>query len=205
MLVGIASMSARHLPVAAEWRLQPPVVAASPKRGAREVPAARYRPSAAQWLELPAEFPSVIHRAKIAPQFGLGRFSGFRVPEGEAHETGGWIALREPQRIDSAYLALCSDIWRPASLEPFDQLTHAPTIEFALHLRAELPADGLSDQPILAYFRANAAAEGLVDEDGALFLSDGTLLAQSRQLALLVPPNSRQCQKAPSSTATGVP
>jgi hypothetical protein len=40
---------------------------------------------------------------------------------------------------------------------------------------------------VLGRFRTAAAVNGTMEEDGELFLADGTLLAQSRQLALLAP------------------
>jgi hypothetical protein len=40
---------------------------------------------------------------------------------------------------------------------------------------------------VLGHYRSTAAQGGLVEEDATLFHPDGTLLAQSRQLALLAP------------------
>ena len=41
--------------------------------------------------------------------------------------------------------------------------------------------------PVLARFTSSTSAGGFFEEDGALWSPDGTLLAQSRQLALLFP------------------
>jgi acyl-CoA thioesterase len=187
MVTGTATMSATNLPETDEWCPVPVDAGEPPPARAREVAADRYCPSEGHWLRPPAELPPVIHRAKLAPRFGSGRFSGFRAVDGAAPATGGWITLREPQRIDPAYVALCADIWWPASLEPFSRPTQAPTLELAIHFRAQLPEHGLPAAPVLGHFRATAAIGGLVDEDGALFLADGTLLAQSRQLSMLLP------------------
>ena len=51
----------------------------------------------------------------------------------------------------------------------------------------DLPPEGFPDQPILGRFRTTAAVNGTMEEDGELFLADGTLIARSRQLALLAP------------------
>ena len=187
MLTATAALSATNLPETDEWRPVPPDAGEPPPARAREVSADRYRPSEGHWLLPSAELPPVIHRAKLAPRFGSGRFSGIGSPGGAAPATGGWIWLREPQRIDPAYVALCADLWWPASLEPLSKPTQAPTLELAIHFRARLPERGLPAAPVLGRFQASAAIGGLVDEDGALFLADGTLLAQSRQLSVLLP------------------
>jgi hypothetical protein len=40
---------------------------------------------------------------------------------------------------------------------------------------------------VLAVFRTSVATEGFLDEDGEVWAPDGTLLAQSRQLAAILP------------------
>jgi len=63
-----------------------------------------------------------------------------------------------------------------------------PTIDLTIHFRApEAAAIADPDAPVLGVFRSTDAAEGLIEEDGELWSPDGVLLAQSRQLALLVP------------------
>ncbi len=49
------------------------------------------------------------------------------------------------------------------------------------------PVGEVPDQPVLGRFSTAAAAGGLIEEDGVVFAADGTLLAQSRQLALFSP------------------
>jgi hypothetical protein len=100
---------------------------------------------------------------------------------------GGWIELAERRPIDAAFVALCTDVWWPPSLEPLSRAAGAPTIDLTIHFRADLPPGGLDPEPVLGRFESSAAIGGLVEEDGVLFLADGTLLAQSRQLALLTP------------------
>lgn len=97
------------------------------------------------------------------------------------------MMLEEPQPIDAAYAVLCADAWWPPAFEALPKRAVAPTIDLTIHIRADLPPDGLPDQPILGRYRSSASIGGLVEEDGELFLADGTLLAQSRQLALLAP------------------
>jgi hypothetical protein len=94
---------------------------------------------------------------------------------------------RRRRPIDAAYIALLTDVWWPPAFEPLSSLAIAPTVDLTIHVRAELPPEGLPDQPVLGRFVSSASLGGLMEEDGSLFLADGTLLAQSRQLALLAP------------------
>jgi acyl-CoA thioesterase len=43
------------------------------------------------------------------------------------------------------------------------------------------------EEPVLARFSSKTSHGGFFEEDGEIWAPDGTLLAQSRQLALLVP------------------
>jgi acyl-CoA thioesterase len=58
----------------------------------------------------------------------------------------------------------------------------APTIDLTVHFRAPVPVEG----PLLARFRSRFVRDGYFEEDGELWTRDGTLVAQSRQLALLL-------------------
>ena len=58
-----------------------------------------------------------------------------------------------------------------------------PTLELTIHFRGEPPA---GEHPwIKASFVSRVAAGGVVEEDGELWSTDGTLLVQSRQLAMM--------------------
>ena len=59
----------------------------------------------------------------------------------------------------------------------------APTIDLTIHFRAPLPLDGTL---LLGRFRTRLVRDGFFDEDGELWAPDGTLVAQSRQLGLLI-------------------
>ena len=62
-------------------------------------------------------------------------------------------------------------------------LVPAPTIDLTVHFRVSLPLD---DTLLLGRFRNRLVRDGFFDEDGELWLPDGTLVAQSRQLGLLI-------------------
>ena len=69
-----------------------------------------------------------------------------------------------------------------------EQQLVVPTIDLTVHFRRPLPHTGTAaDDFMLAVFRTNAAADGFMEEDGEIWAPDGTLLAQCRQLALLMP------------------
>lgn len=186
-MTALGAFSTPGLPSAATWSPALPAVAAAPARDAGRLPPDDYRPDSDAWLATTPEMPSIVSRVKIAPRLGGTPFSGRELAPGEAAETGGWIELPTPRPIDAAYLVLLADVWWPPSLEPLTAPAIAPTIDLTVHIRADLPPDGLPDQAVLGRFRTAAAVNGTIEEDGELFLADGTLLAQSRQLALFTP------------------
>jgi acyl-CoA thioesterase len=76
-----------------------------------------------------------------------------------------------------------ADGYYPAVWARLTEPYAAPTIDLTVHVRAPLPVTG----PLLARFTTNLAKDGFFEEDGELWSRDGTLVAQSRQLALLLP------------------
>lgn len=83
-------------------------------------------------------------------------------------------------------LALYADCWWPT---PWGMLTETlpdPTLDLTLHFR-QAPGPGL-DNRALCRFSSQAAIDGYFDETGHIWGSDGSLLVQSVQLALLTPP-----------------
>jgi acyl-CoA thioesterase len=177
VLAAIAALSVPGLPEVATWLPSPPAVDPPPGSGRGEH----------DWLGYDERMPALMSHVRIAPRIGGMPFSGLAPESGQAPETGGWIELAEPRGVDAAYVALCTDVWWPPALQPLTAPAGAPTIDLTIHFRADLPREPLPDQPVLGHFRSTAAADGLVDEDGVVFAADGTLLAQSRQLALFTP------------------
>jgi acyl-CoA thioesterase len=106
--------------------------------------------------------------------------------------TGGWIRLAEGTRpTDALLVAAYADAWPPSfftRLAPDTQMGRGvPTVDLTIHFRAALPRPG--DRPgeyALVCFRSRYADEGFVEEDGEIWSRDGRLLAQSRQLAVLL-------------------
>src|SRR4051794_22484267 len=144
-------------------------------------------PASDDWAPLDERMPALMHRLRIAPRIGGRVFAGRELAPGEGPASGGWVELREPRGVDSAFVALCTDVWWPPALEPLTEPAGVPTVDLTIHFRADLPPGGLPDQPLLCRFFTSAASGGFVEEDGVVFAADGTLLAHSRQLALFVP------------------
>jgi acyl-CoA thioesterase len=113
------------------------------------------------------------------------RFGDRPLTRAERGETGGWMALREPRPVDALSLCVFADAWFPTPFALLERLYAAPTIDLTIHFRAPLP---LPDVPILGRFRTTHIRDGYFEEDGQLWTPDGTLVAQSRQLGLLLEP-----------------
>jgi len=103
-------------------------------------------------------------------------------------ETQGWIRLAEPEPIDGPVVAAMTDAFPPAVFTRYPAPNPVPTVDLTVHFRAGLPLDGLEpDHFLLGHFRTRTVTEGFLEEDGELWTADGMLLAQSRQLAVMLP------------------
>ena len=122
--------------------------------------------------------PAFIQKLSMQHRFGDPPFTG-----SDSGEVGGWLGLLEPRPIDAAAIIVLADAWFPAPWPRLAELAPAPTIDLTVHFRAPLPVpDGL----LLGKFRNRLVRDGFFDEDGELWAEDGTLVAQSRQLGLLI-------------------
>jgi hypothetical protein len=168
---------------AGEWISVRQRIGTPPPVDAPAVPASSYRSDAGHWLEVGEDFPPIHRQARLAPVFG--RDHDPRDPTAGTVEAGGWVYMPR-QRLDSIYAVLLTDLWWPASFEALPRPAQAPTIGLTVDLMGELPGEGLPPQQILARFQADSAGRGFVAEDGELYLSNGGLVAKSRQLSMLV-------------------
>jgi acyl-CoA thioesterase len=187
-ILALAALAVLDLPAAGAWEPEPPQVGTPPPRDAPLIDPDEYRTGGGEgWLGPTPTMPPMFRRVLVAPRIGGVPFSNRPLPAGEAPETGGWIALPEARPIDAAFIALCTDVWWPPAFQPLGRPAIAPTIDLTIHVRADVPPAGLPDQPVLGWYRSTAAHGGLMEEDAALFLPDGTLLAHARQLAIFMP------------------
>ncbi len=142
-----------------------------------EPPAELYSPDPEQVPGMPMMFQNY----SVRPALGDEAFSG------GAPYSGLWIRAREPRLLDAPLAAAILDAWFPAPFVRLERPVPAPTIDYTVHFRAPLPQPGASaEDPYLATFRSGLARGGFFEEDGELWSQDGSLLAQSRQLALLL-------------------
>jgi len=111
-------------------------------------------------------------------------------PRTREARTGGWIRLNEQRPWDAAEIAAISDAWPPAvfaSSDMPDETGGVPTVDLTVHLLnpealAELPPDAF----VLVDFRTRAVQGGYLEEDGEIWSEDGVLLAQARQVGVVL-------------------
>jgi len=126
----------------------------------------------------PRDPPPFMSRLTMQPRFGEAPFT-----QADRAEVGGWLGLAEERPLDGLSVALLADAWFPAPWPRLRGLAPAPTIDLTVHFRAPLP---LPDSLLLGRFRTRLVRDGFFEEDGELWTPDGTLVAQSRQLGLLL-------------------
>lgn len=134
----------------------------------------------------PRDAPAIARRYETRWAIGHPPVPG--VPSGARAVAGGWIRLPELRAVDALLAAAITDGWLPPTFSRIQEPVVVPTVDLTIHFRAELPHPGLAaDAFVLASFRTNVAAGGFLEEDGEIWAPDGTLLAQSRQLATILP------------------
>jgi acyl-CoA thioesterase len=127
--------------------------------------------------------PKMFQNYRARPALGEPAFSG------GPPRNGAWIRTREAHLLDAPLAATFLDAWFPAPYIRLERPHPAPTIDYTVHFRSPLPLpDAMPEDPYLVAFRSNLSRHGFFEEDGELWSADGTLLAQSRQLALLLDP-----------------
>jgi acyl-CoA thioesterase len=154
-------------------------------------PSLEFRDLVMPAVEPPEALPSiertvgpVLHQ-RYEERWAIGPrpFSG-----GDVAMAGGWIRLDRSELGDSGglvdqHLVLAfADAWMPPVFGRLTQPAAVPTIDLTVHFRDPIP-EGYDDW-VLVVFRTATASDGFLEEDGELWARDGSLLAQSRQLAL---------------------
>lgn len=144
---------------------------------------ATWRDGEPEWAEAAPEVPPP--EACERREGPLAFHKGFEIRPaapltGEARNLA-WLRLDPPQPIDHLALTAMSDGWMPAAFSKVGRPLGAPTVDLTIHFRAPVA----SGEWVLADYRSRFSAGGTWEEDGELWAPDGTLLAQSRQLALI--------------------
>ncbi|MGA2452889.1 MAG: thioesterase family protein [Solirubrobacteraceae bacterium] len=129
--------------------------------------------------------PPFARHITLQPRLGGMPFSGAEQPM----ELGGWLGLAEPRPIDALSLAFFSDALIPAPFMRIPEPNAAPTIDLTVHFRVPMPREANPDPNELCLVRVQGGLirDGFFEEDTMTWAADGTVLAHSRQLALLIP------------------
>jgi acyl-CoA thioesterase len=128
--------------------------------------------------------PQFLRQIVLQVRLGAGMpFAG----AGGPMEVGAWFGVGDCTRpVDAISLALFSDaLFSP----PFARLSRpatSPTVDLTIHFRAP-PMPVTPGGLCFGHFRSRLVQDGFFDEDGEIWSADGRLLAQSRQLAILMP------------------
>jgi len=143
-----------------------------------EAPMPEVEPPEGRPLPAAGMGPPFTQRLTMQARFGEPPFT-----RAKRSEVGGWLGLAEERPIDALAVAVLADAWFPAPWPRLAELAPAPTIELTVLFRAPLP---LADSLLLGRYSTRLVRDGFFEEDGELWAPDGTLVAQSRQLALLI-------------------
>jgi acyl-CoA thioesterase len=128
--------------------------------------------------------PPFTQHLVLQPRIGVIPFQGASAPM----EVGAWLGLAEPRPLDALSLAFLSDAMFSPPFIRIDQPATSPTIDLTIHFRASLPRVASSDPNELCFarFHTGLVHEGFFEEDGVIWAADGTVLIQSRQLAIVM-------------------
>jgi acyl-CoA thioesterase len=153
-----------------------------PSYEAHEMPEVRPVEALPRLVPEEHELPEFFRNYEAVPAIGSPPFRS-----GEQPVTGGWIRSREPRALDAPLAAAILDAWIPTAFIVLDRAHPAPTLDLTIHFRTPLPPPGSDPGDwYLSVFRSGLARDGFFEEDGELWSADGQLLAQCRQLALLL-------------------
>jgi acyl-CoA thioesterase len=92
----------------------------------------------------------------------------------------GWFRLPDGEPIDTIGLLQATDAYPPTIFNADLPVAWTPTVELTAHVRAR-PAPGW----LRCAFATRFVTGGFLEEDGVVWDDTGTLVAQSRQLALV--------------------
>jgi acyl-CoA thioesterase len=123
-------------------------------------------------------------RAHYEQRWVIGEHPFQPLPSGESvARTGGWLRPAGGEAIDSIALAAMSDAWLPPIFSRVREPLLIPTIDLTIHFRG-LPTDPYAFCFVL--FESPLSLDGYLIEHGQIFDAQGHLIAESRQLAVVV-------------------
>lgn len=122
--------------------------------------------------------PPMVERYDLRWAYGVQPGAG----GGEAR-AGGWLRLADPEAVDHHVLAAYTDAWLPPLFSRLSAAMAVPTVDLTIHFRS-LPVDPFDWS--FGCFTSPTAADGYLVEHGQIWSRQGLLLAESRQLAVLI-------------------
>ncbi len=164
--------------------------------GANELPIPELAPPDAERISTPKLFkgaPEFTRHLVMQPRVGAIPFAGSGAPM----RIGGWIGLPEERPVDALSQALFCDAWFPPSFIALDSPAVSPTIDLTIHFRQSMSMCDCDPAALcLSVFDTRLLHDGLFEEDGVIWAPDGTVLAQSRQLGIIMPTDKPVLQPA---------
>ncbi len=124
------------------------------------------------------------------------RFIPEKSPRSGSEEAlvAAWIRLKEPRTLDYPVLAAYADALPPAVFAQANEASEfgaLPTVDLTVHYRMDPATVEVGPEDFcLAIFRSRLAHGGYIEEDGEIWSPGGELLAQSRQLAVILSPEA---------------
>jgi acyl-CoA thioesterase len=164
--------------------------------GANELPMPELGPPDAERISTAKLFkgaPEFTRHLVMQPRVGAIPFAGSGAPM----RIGGWIGFPEQRPVDALSLALFCDAWFPPSFIALSSPAISPTIDLTIHFRQSI--EGCDCDPsalCLGVFDTRLLHDGLFEEDGVIWAPDGSVLAQSRQLGIIMPTDKPVLQPA---------
>ena len=129
--------------------------------------------------------PPFLRQLVLQPRTAAVPFSG----SNSAMEFGTWLGLRDPARpLDAVALTMFCDVGMPPPFVRLSAPAMSSTIDLTIHYRTRLPRAGDHDPAELCFARLRSSLlhEGFFECDSVVWALDGTVLAHSRQLSVLM-------------------
>ncbi len=131
-------------------------------------------------------------RSHYDMRWGFGSLPFAGGPDATA-DSAGWLRLDRSPPVDEAVLVAMADAWMPPVFSRTTEQLAVPTVDLTVHFRGR-PADGLSalaaDSEEAAWcfvrFASPVARDGYLVEHGSVWDSTGRLVADVRQLAVVM-------------------
>lgn len=144
--------------------------------------------------------PEFTRQLVMQPRVGAVPFAASGAPM----KIGGWIGFPEARPVDAPALALFCDAWFPPSFIALGVPAISPTVDLTIHFRQPISeCDCDPSALVLSVFDTRLLHDGLFEEDGVIWAPDGSVLAQSRQLGIIMPTDKPVLQPSGASAPAG--